>query len=88
MYKSAPPLTPPLLRPHLLQLLMRMLELIRIHLRDDAPLIRLLDKVLVALLERKLDRVFPALETDVRALHEVRGGLPAHEWVLPAVALL
>lgn len=62
-------------------------ELLRIRLGDDSPLIRLLDKVLVALLIRKSNRVVLALEAQVGALHEVCGGLPAHERILPAVAL-
>lgn len=76
-----------LLRPHLLQFLRVVHKLLRIRLGDDPPLIRLLHKVLVALLVRESDSVFLALEVEVGALHEVCAGLPPHERVLPAVAL-
>lgn len=81
------PLADSLLRPHLLELLWAMHKLGGVCLRRDASLVRLLHEVLVALLVGEADRVFLRLEVQVRALHVVGRGLPAHQRVLPAVAL-
>ena len=62
-------------------------EVIRVRLRHEPPLIRLLHVVLVPLFLRERDRVFFRRELHFVALHEVRGGLPAHQGILPAVAL-
>ena len=64
-----------------------MQEVIRIRLGHDAPLVRFLHKVLVPLLVRKVDGRLFAREVEMRALHEVGRGLPAHQRVLPSVAL-
>lgn len=55
----------------MLQLLIAPQEVVRIRLDRKLPLIRLLHKVLIALLLRKSDSFLPALEVDVCALHEV-----------------
>ena len=75
-----------LLRPDRLQLLRAMGEVVRIRLWHKLPLIWLLHVVLVTLLVRKVDGIFLALELDALAVHEVCGGLPAHEGVLPSVS--
>ena len=74
------------LRPYVLQRLRTVQKVVRIRLGNDPPLVRLLHKVLVALLVRKVDGGLLALEVEMRALHEVGGGLPAHQGVLPSVA--
>ena len=58
-----------------------------IGLGGGLPLVGLLDKVLVALLFSKVDSVLLGLEIDAVAVHEVGRRLPAHERVLPSVAL-
>lgn len=58
-----------------------------IGLGSGLPLVRLLDKVLVALLVSKLDGILLGLELYPVAVHEVGRRLPAHERVLPSVAL-
>lgn len=63
-------------------------EVVGIGLGHEAALIRLLDKVFVALLLGKGDCVFLGLELQVGALHAVGGRLPAHERVLPTVTPL
>lgn len=75
-----------LLCPHLFQRLRAVLKLRGVCLWDDPPLIGLLNKVLVALLIGKADRVLSRLEIEMRALHGVRRRLPAHQRVLPPVA--
>lgn len=60
----------------------------RITLNLKLLFIRLLDEVLVTLFLREGNRIFFALEVDMRSLHLVGGGLPAHHGVFPAVALL
>lgn len=77
----------PLFRPDLLQLAGAVDELCSIGLGDDLALVRLLDEVLVALLVGKVDRVVLGLEVEAGALHGVCARLPAHERVLPPVAL-
>lgn len=63
-------------------------EIVRVCLRHYPPFVRLLDKVLVALLLGKVDSVFFALEIKVRPLQEVARGLPSHQRVLPAMAFI
>lgn len=87
MYTNLLPTALPLLRPHLLQLLRTVDELVGIRLWDDSPRIRLLHKILISLLVGEIDGVFLGLEVKVCALHEVGAGLPTHQRVLPAVAL-
>jgi hypothetical protein len=77
----------PLLRPHLLQLAGTVSELRSVRLEHTLSLVGLLHKVLVALLVGKVDRVFLGVEVQAGALHVVCAGLPAHEGVLPSVAL-
>ena len=67
-----------LLRPNLLQRLRDMHELIRIRLRNDPPLVRLLHEKLIPLLVREPYRILLRLEAEVGALHEIRARLPAH----------
>jgi hypothetical protein len=87
-HASSPPSLPRLLRPHRLQLLRTVHKLRRIRLRDKPPLIRLLNVILIPLLIRKQNSVFFRLERQLRALHTVARRLPAHQGVLPSVALL
>lgn len=75
------------LRPNMLELPRRVQEVVRISLRRELPLIGLLQEVLVPLLLGKEDGVLLGLEAQVRTLHVVARGLPAHKWVLPPVAL-
>lgn len=56
-----------------------MLELTRISLRQEPPLIRLLHVKLIALLLRETDSIVLRLEVEVGRLHEIPGGLPSHE---------
>jgi hypothetical protein len=77
----------PLLGPHLLQLAGAVNELGSVRLGHTLALVGLLHKVLVALLVGKVDRVLLGVEVKTGALHGVCGGLPAHERVLPSVAL-
>jgi len=74
-----------LLCPNLLQLLRVVDELRRVCLGDELPLIRFLHKVFIALLVGEVDCILLVAEVEVGALHKVSRGLPAHEWVLPAV---
>lgn len=74
-------------RPNLLDLARTVHKLRRIRLWNNLPRLRLLHKVLVPLLFREADCVALALEVNARALHGVRARLPAHQRVLPAVAL-
>lgn len=76
-----------LLRPHLLQLARAVHELGSVGLGHTLALVGLLHEVLVALLVRKVDRVLLGVEVEASALHGVGGRLPAHERVLPSVAL-
>ena len=73
---------------NVLDLLWLMEEVVRISLRHEPALVRLLHKVFVALLLGKVDGILLRLEVDVGTLHAIGGGLPAHQWVLPSVALL
>lgn len=75
-----------LLRPDLLQFLRAVHKLIRIRLRNDPPLVRLLHKELVSLLLRKRNRRIFRVKVQMCALHEIRRTLPAHQRVLPSVA--
>ena len=71
----------------MLQLLITPQKVIRISLRHNFPHIRLLHKILISLFLRKSDSILFALEVDVCALHEIGGRLPAHQRILPSVAL-
>lgn len=62
-------------------------KVVGICLGNEFALIGLLDKVFVALLLRKQNGVLLGLEVDVSALHDIAGGLPAHERIFPSVAL-
>jgi hypothetical protein len=77
----------PLLGPHLLQLAGTVNELGGVRFGHALALVGLLHKVLVALLVGKVDRVLLGVEVKTGALHGVCAGLPAHERVLPSVAL-
>lgn len=70
-----------------LELLGLVSKQVGIGLGSGLPLVGLLDKVLVALLVSKLDGILLGLELYPVAVHEVGRRLPAHEWVLPSVAL-
>lgn len=63
-------------------------EVVSIGLGHETALIRLLDKVFIALLLRKIDGVLLRLELQVGSLHAISRRLPAHERVLPTVAPL
>lgn len=62
-------------------------EVVGICLGNELALIGFLNKVFVSLLLRKQDGVLLGFEVDVSALHDIARGLPAHERVLPSVAL-
>jgi hypothetical protein len=70
-----------------LELLWAVSKQVGIGLGDGLPLVGLLDKVLVALLISELDSVLLGFELYPVAVHEVGRRLPAHERVLPSVAL-
>jgi hypothetical protein len=70
-----------------LELLGAVSEQVGIGLGDGLPLVGLLDKVLVALLISELDSVLLGFKLYPVAVHEVGRRLPAHERVLPSVAL-
>ena len=72
----------------MLELLRLVKEVVGIGLRHEPALIRLLHKVFVALLLGKSNSILLGLELEVGSLHAIRGRLPAHEGVLPSVALL
>lgn len=72
----------------MLELLGFVKEVVRVGLGHEAALVRLLDKILIALLLGKSDGILLGLELDVGALHTIGRRLPAHEGVLPAVAPL
>ena len=76
-----------LFRPHLLQFARAVDELSGVGLGNSLALVGLLHKVLVALLVGEVDRVLLGVEVETGALHHVGTGLPAHERVLPSVAL-
>jgi len=71
-----------------LELLVLEKEVVGISLRDEAALIRLLNKVLISLLLGKSNGILLRLELEARALHAIGGRLPSHQRVLPAVTLL
>lgn len=73
--------------PDLLQLARAVNELGGVGLGHDLALVGLLHKVLVSLLVGELDRILLRLEVEAGALHVVCTGLPAHQRVLPPVAL-
>jgi hypothetical protein len=73
MYTPVPSSPPPLFRPNMLQLLIAPQEIIGISLDRKLPHIRFLHKILIALLLRKGNRILPALEVDMCALHEIGG---------------
>jgi hypothetical protein len=72
---------------HNLQLSWLVCEEVGVRLRDKLALIRLLHKVLVALLVGEVDGILLGLELDPVAVHEVSRRLPAHQRILPSVAL-
>lgn len=76
-----------LLRADLLELASRVEEVVGIGLGSEASRVGLLDEVLVALLLGKRNGILLGLEVHVGALHVVTRRLPAHQRVLPAVAL-
>lgn len=63
-------------------------EVVGIGLGHKPALIGLLHKVFVALLLGKGNGILLGLELEVGSLHTIGGRLPAHEGVLPPVALL
>lgn len=77
----------PLLRPNVLQLVGRVEEVVRVGLGRDLAALGLLHEVLIALLVGEVDGILLGLEVELGALHHVGGRLPAHERVLPSVAL-
>lgn len=76
-----------LLGADVLELLGAVHEVVGVCFGDDPALVRLLDKVLVALLVGEVDGIVLGLEVEVCALHEIGRGLPTHQGVLPAVTL-
>lgn len=72
----------------MLQLLRAIHEVVGIYLGQDPPLIWLLDKILVALLLRKVHGILSRLEIQMRALHAIRRRLPPHQRILPSMPLL
>ena len=76
-----------LLCPHDLQFAWNMCKVVGVGLGHELPLVWLLHKILVALLVGEIDGIFLGFELDAVAVHEVGGRLPAHERILPAVAL-
>ena len=77
----------PLLGPDVLELPRRIQKVVGVGLGGEGAHVGLLHKVLVALLLGEGDGVLLGLEVHVRALHRVARGLPAHQRVLPPVAL-
>jgi hypothetical protein len=76
-----------LLRPNMLQLLWLMQEVVGICLWQNPPLIWLLNIVLISLLVGESNGILLCLESDAFSLHSVCRGLPAHERILPSMAL-
>lgn len=76
-----------LLCEHYLQLAWNVGEEVGIGLWLELALVGFLHKVLVALLVGEVDGVLLGVELDAVAVHEVGRRLPAHQRVLPAVAL-
>jgi hypothetical protein len=62
-----------LLSPDNLELPRNMHKVVRVCLRNELPLVRLLHKVLISLLVRKVDGIFLRLELHLEALHKVGG---------------
>lgn len=62
-------------------------EVISVGLGLNLARVGLLYKVFIALLLGEVNRLFLGLEVDVCPLHDIPRGLPAHQWVLPAVTL-
>lgn len=83
----SPSLSTVLLRADLLELASRVEEVISIGLGAEAASVGLLDEVFVALLLGKLNGILLGVEVHVGALHVVSRRLPAHQRVLPTVAL-
>jgi hypothetical protein len=71
-----------------LELLGLVNEVVGVGLGHEAALVRLLDKVFIALLLGKCDGVFLRLKLQVCSLHVIGGRLPPHERVLPTVTSL
>lgn len=63
-------------------------EVIRVRFRHKLALVRLLNKILVALLLCERDCVLLGREVQMGALHSIGGRLPTHQGIFPAVALL
>jgi hypothetical protein len=63
-------------------------EVVRVGLGHKTALVRLLDKVFVALLLGESNGILLGLEFDVGALHSIGRRLPAHEGILPTVTPL
>lgn len=63
-------------------------EVIGVSLGNKFALVWFLNKVLVALLLSKHDRVLLGLELEMSTLHVVSGRLPAYERVLPSMPFL
>jgi hypothetical protein len=76
-----------LLGPYDLEFSRDMSEEVGIRLGDELPLVRFLHKVLVTLLVGEVDGILLGFELYPVAVHEVGRRLPAHERVLPSVAL-
>ena len=76
-----------LFRPDMLELLWCVKEVVGVGLGGDFSRVGLLNEVLVTLLLGKVNGVLLVLEVDVGALHEIGRRLPAHQRVLPSVAL-
>lgn len=70
-----------------LELLRLMKVVVRIGLGLELSLLGFLHKVFVSLLLGEPDGILLALEVQVGALHVIGGRLPAHQRVLPTVAL-
>lgn len=72
----------------MLELARRVREVVRVGLRNEPAVIRLLHEVFIALLLGKLDGIIPGLELQVGTLHAICRRLPPHKRVLPPVTPL
>jgi len=72
-----------LFRSNSLELLWGVYKVIGISLWGECSRIRLLDEVFISLLLGERNGVLFGLEIYVCALHEVGGGLPSHQGILP-----
>lgn len=71
-----------------LELARRVREVVRVGLRNEPAVIRLLHEVFIALLLSKLNGIVPGLELQMGTLHAICRRLPPHKWVLPPMTPL